>query len=152
MDAITPFNALQVWTDERIAALRDMWDAGRPASEIAAAIGVTRNAVIGKAHRLDLASRKRSPHSPQTKHVRKAAQKVRKETRLSPAPKLVPALPVDDQAIPLEQRRNILSVKPGECHYPVGDPGEPGFFICGAPAGTRIYCVVHFNRCFKPGG
>jgi len=72
------------WTDERIETLKTMWEAGQTASQIAEALGgVSRNAVIGKAHRLELQARPSpvKPNDPDAKAAEKSADAV-----VEPAP------------------------------------------------------------------
>ena len=85
------------WTDERISTLKKMWQQGKSASEIAEKLGgVTRNAVIGKAHRLGLSGRP----SPIKKVVKKAAPAPAKK-----APPVAPkaSAPVAKPAAPAKQ-------------------------------------------------
>ncbi|WP_447762671.1 GcrA family cell cycle regulator [Sphingopyxis panaciterrae] len=84
------------WTDERIESLRNMWEKGLTASQIADELGgVSRNAVIGKAHRLGLKSRP----SPV-----KATEKVAKPAKAPSAPKLAPPSPAPRTAAPVAPR------------------------------------------------
>lgn len=119
------------WTEERVARLKALWGEGRTASQIAVILGdVTRNAVIGKAHRLGLKGRP-SPirtekavatHSP--KPARRAAAQA---------------------ALPRTSR-----VSDRQCHWPIGHPREPGFHFCGDPAiDDKPYCEKHCSVAYR---
>lgn len=110
------------WTEERVAMLKALWTQGRTASQIAEELGdVTRNAVIGKAHRLGLKGRP----SP-----------IRRERAATPAAK------------PIESRPRRVSDR--QCHWPIGHPREPGFHFCGAPAEPdRPYCSAHCAIAYR---
>src|SRR5436305_8606477 len=75
---------VMTWTDDRVEQLKKLWEAGLSASQIAAELGnVTRNAVIGKVHRLGLSGRAKSPSSaaPRQRKVRPAAQHMMRVSR-----------------------------------------------------------------------
>lgn len=111
------------WTEERISRLKKLWTDGKSASQIAVAFGdITRNAVIGKVHRLGLSSRP----SP-----------IRKQT--------APAAP---RPVPMAQRQARVGEK--QCHWPIGHPGETGFHFCGGLAEPdRPYCAEHCAMAYR---
>lgn len=117
------------WTEERVARLKSLWSEGRTASQIATILGdVTRNAVIGKAHRLGLKGRP----SP-----------IRKE-KVVAAPK--PARRQVAAGVPARPSR----VSDRQCHWPIGHPREPGFHFCGEPAlADKPYCEEHCNIAYR---
>jgi GcrA cell cycle regulator len=114
------------WTEERVSKLKALWGEGRTASQIATMLGdVTRNAVIGKAHRLGLKGRP----SP-----------IRKE-------KTVVQKPVRRQAAPVPRATRVSD---RQCHWPIGHPREPGFHFCGAPAvDDKPYCEEHCAVAYR---
>lgn len=130
------------WPDDRIAALKGRWAEGASASIIAKELGITRNAVIGKVHRLGLEARKKHPAGGRPPSAHKRVYK--------PVLKLVPPL-VADELIPIEQRKHFLDLTPKCCRWPVGDP-RSGFwdgdlFFCGADAAEgKPYCSSHAWR------
>jgi len=138
------------WTLERSSELRRRWLDGESAAEIARALGggVTRSAVLGKAHRLGLSNTGRAEPStpPQTggrprgnspkKAPLVAAQRPPVEPRPAPA---VPALTV-------VQRPAGLPIGAG-CRWPMGDPRAADFRFCDdAPVQGRIYCGPHCRK------
>jgi GcrA cell cycle regulator len=153
------------WTDERIALLKQYWEEGRSASQIADLLGegLSRNAVIGKAHRLGLASRpsplktgesKAEPKAPRSE-PRAAAPKpaaprpapaapapapVQAEAPVRPAPPPVaqpvavePAPAARATARPKGGRVTLLDLNDRICKWPIGHPDEPDFHFCGKP-------------------
>ena len=128
------------WTDERIEALRALWMQGFTASQIAERLGgVSRNAVIGKAHRLGLSARpspiKRETARTLPMHRAPAAPP---PPLPAPAPAMSPQPPV---------QRAAPAPAPGgskSCMWPLGDPKQADFHFCGAPAEAgRPYCSQH---------
>lgn len=110
------------WSEQRVEMLKSLWLKGRTASQIAEDLGdVTRNAVIGKVHRLGLKSRP----SP-----------IRRDRAPAPVPK------------PVESRPRRVTER--ECHWPIGHPRESGFHFCGAPAEQdRPYCAAHCAMAYR---
>jgi GcrA cell cycle regulator len=152
------------WTDERVELLKKLWSDGLSASQIAAELGgITRNAVIGKVHRLGLSGRAKSPSSTAPRQrkarahphmMRVARPAMRGNTALAQAfdyeveaePELV------DNVIPLGQRRNILELTEDTCRWPIGDPSSADFFFCGGQTSTGPYCGHHSRVAYQPAG
>jgi len=151
------------WTDERVETLKKLWADGHSASQIAAELGgITRNAVIGKVHRLGLSGRAKSPSSaparprkPRTAShmLRVSRSSMRGNTALAHAYELEiepEAEPVDN-VIPLGQRRSLLELTEDTCRWPIGDPGSSDFYFCGGPAITSLpYCAYHSRVAYQP--
>src|SRR4051794_24205975 len=127
------------WSDNRVEQLKKLWKAGLSASQIAAELGnVSRNAVIGKVHRLGLsgrakslssaAPRRRNAHSAQHK-MRVTRPIARGNTALAQAFELDPV--TSDNVVPMSQRLSLLELNEATCHWPIGDPLSPDFFFCG---------------------
>ncbi len=112
------------WTDERILNLTAMWNEGKSASEIAARLGdVTRNAVIGKVHRLKLDGR--------------------------PSPIKGPVRPRVKKAPPVSRNVSMFSDK--ACKWPIGDPRQLDFHFCGGEAEPGLpYCSDHAKIAYQP--
>ncbi len=141
------------WTSDRVETLTRLWNDGLSASQIAAKLGeVTRNAVIGKVHRLGLSARRTASRQPRrTSPRRDRAGRV--EMR-KPAPR-APRYTVTPERLPPAPAALMLSVAQlaaETCHWPFGDPLLPGFGFCGvrtAP-GHRPYCAHHAAIAFNP--
>jgi GcrA cell cycle regulator len=151
------------WTDERVEQLKKLWEAGLSASQIAGELGnITRNAVIGKVHRLGLSGRAKSPTStaprprkarPQQHMMRISRPAVRGNTALAQAfmVEVEPDPIAYDNVVPMSQRRTLLELNEGTCKWPVGDPGSAEFFFCGGPSiGSLPYCAHHSRVAYQP--
>jgi GcrA cell cycle regulator len=156
---------LMTWTDERVELLKKLWADGLSASQIAGELGgITRNAVIGKVHRLGLSGRAKSPTSaaPRPRKprapshmLRVARPAMRGNTALAtatlyeldadPEPDLV------ENVIPLGQRCTLLELSDKKCHWPIGDPGAVDFFFCGGKNIESLpYCSFHSRIAYQP--
>src|SRR5262245_18279279 len=142
------------WTDERVATLRKLWTEGLSASQIAKQLGgVTRNAVIGKVHRLGLAGRA-TPSRPAKRPVRTARPRLMGPSipRLRP-PSTTPAVviphlePLKDEA---GKTMNVLTLSESVCKFPIGDPTDPDFAFCGRAAVGSPYCSDHARLAYQP--
>ena len=162
------------WTDERVARLAKLWAEGLSASQIAADLGgVTRNAVIGKVHRLGLSGRakpagksnaasRRKPaarpasggaggrsHSrtrQTTRTVGNTVIKVDFEEEVAFEPK-----PVEDLVAPVSRQLGLLQLTESTCKWPSGDPTMPGFSFCGHQTNDdKPYCEYHNKVAFQP--
>jgi GcrA cell cycle regulator len=153
------------WTDERVELLKKLWADGLSASQIAAEIGaVTRNAVIGKVHRLGLSGRAKSPSSSAnrqrkpraaTQMLRVSRPSVRGNTALARAYEydLDPEPAMIENIIPIGQRRTLLELTAATCRWPIGDPGMPEFFFCGGNSLPGLpYCHYHSRIAYQPPG
>jgi GcrA cell cycle regulator len=154
---------LMSWTDERVELLKKLWTDGLSASQIAAELGgITRNAVIGKVHRLGLSGRAKSPSSsaPRQRKPRSASQvmrisrpAIRGNTALAQAFEYdveTEHAPVEN-VIPMGQRRTILELTEATCHWPIGDPGAEDFYFCGGNTiGGLPYCAYHSRIAYQP--
>jgi GcrA cell cycle regulator len=135
-----------VWTDLRVERLKALWAEGLSASEIAERLnGVTRNAVLGKLHRLKLlGGRRPQPGACGPKPGRKrVARPVRPHVQIRmaiglPAETYTPA----DDALPGEVAR-LEALGRHQCHWPVGDPKADDFAFCGRWMGAGPYCDAH---------
>jgi len=151
-----------MWTDERVELLKKLWSDGLSASQIANELGsVTRNAVIGKVHRLGLSGRAKSPSSAAPRqrkprahtHMMRVRPQMRGNTALAYRHDLeVEAEPeLIENIVPLGQRCTLLELNEGKCKWPIGDPGSSEFFFCGGkPAEGAPYCSYHSRIAYQP--
>jgi len=143
------------WTDERVDLLKKLWGEGRTAAEIAKELGgVTRNAVIGKAHRLKLSGRA-SPiqqtisKKPANNAGVKPAQPVEKKAMLK-KPMPVVADVVDTRRDENRPRIPLTDLESGQCRWPFGDPREKNFGFCGARSAEGVpYCSEHAHAAYQ---
>ena len=136
------------WTTEREEKLRKLWDQGHTASQIAAMIGdTTRNAVIGKAHRLNLAARAASKNSSlKNKNQISKIKKPERKSRLSKFKSLL----IDKNFEP-ENPRTLEELDNNTCRWPLGHPDEKDFYFCGrSPEDNFSYCKLHVLYAFQP--
>lgn len=154
------------WTEQRIEMLRRLWGQGQTASQIAAALGgITRNAVIGKAHRLGLTGRpspiKRDSTGGNSPKRRPAARRIAMAAQPKPMLPLQRSAPTSTQSevappppAPQERSRAYTAQRAQgggkACSWPVGDPKQPGFHFCGEPAEAgRPYCGQHCQMAYQ---
>ena len=135
------------WSEDRVEQLKNLWTEGLSASQIARALGgVTRNAVIGKVHRLGLAGRASPSRS--------------ERPRLPMAPKVptvrnhLPAIPVVEED-PLifddGSHATVLTISDRMCRWPIGDPAGNEFHFCGhSPKSGSPYCEAHARKAYQP--
>ena len=156
------------WTEQKIQMLKEMWGHGYSASEIAKRLGgLTRNAVIGKAHRLKLSSRP-SPIKREDEitgslasaaNVMPTMKSTHKRVMLRPLP-VVPTPPTVKQqgkdvfsAIDgIKRTEGVAVTKAGDrhCRWPVGDPRSPDFRFCGCSAYEGLpYCIDHARVAYQ---
>jgi len=143
------------WTDARIETLTRLWNDGLAASVIAARLGeVTRNAVIGKVHRLGLPGRATTSRRPRVSRPRQPLPSQRSIARppRTPAPAAVAFLPVPFQPeLPLGELVTVRTLKASHCRWPFGDPKLPDFHFCGRrKADGHPYCSHHAALAFNP--
>lgn len=136
------------WTEDRIKMLTRLWAKGFSCSQIANRMGgITKNAVIGKVHRLGLPGRERKiNHQPKPKPVKSISGKVR-----APVEQREKPLPLPAERAPIRVPVALLDLEANMCRFPFGEVGKPGFGFCGDSAvpGTS-YCPEHHNICCRP--
>ena len=153
------------WTDERVEALKKLWAEGLSASQIASRLGeVTRNAVIGKVHRLGLSGRTTTSRvksvRPRRAVARTKRQRLLRFAPQSPGRELFANMPepdlavfreVEELVIPVAERKSIQSLVESSCRWPIGDPQQEDFHFCGHDRMTGLpYCEFHARRAFQP--
>lgn len=158
------------WTDERVELLRKYWAEGLSASRIAAQLGgVSRNAVIGKVHRLKLSSRGRTttssttrqkksttapraakPSAPRTITTSIGATALQAQFDAEPVARRY-YRPAEDVVVPMSRRLALVELTERTCKWPNGDPLSEDFSFCGNDsAETGPYCNFHSKVAFQP--
>ncbi|MEZ5810199.1 MAG: GcrA family cell cycle regulator [Rhizobiaceae bacterium] len=162
------------WTDERVEMLKTLWAEGLSASQIAAQLGgVSRNAVIGKVHRLKLSSRGRAASSqPRQKKVARSGGAGRSAGRGGSSGRTVTAVigatalqqhyiadavaeqetrPSEDVVVPISRKLSLIELNEKTCKWPIGDPLHDSFHFCGNDSGeSGPYCTYHARLAFQP--
>lgn len=129
------------WTPERIKILIGLWEEGLPTSEIGRRLGVTKNAVVGKVHRLGL--KKRQSPIRQSSGASSQPKKAKKVVATTAAPQPAPAKAPSGDVVRLEELTATM------CCWPEGEPGTPDFHFCGKPAvPEKPYCEEHCARAY----
>ena len=143
------------WTDERVELLKKLWSEGLSASQIASKMGgVTRNAVIGKVHRLGLSGRA-TPAKPQRGRIADTSRAAAPRSFSTPAPDFGPAENEPEFLEPLVLDSGNMATVPtlnkNMCKWPVGDPTSEDFHFCGQSASAgKPYCAYHAHMAFQP--
>ncbi|HEX4893138.1 MAG TPA: GcrA family cell cycle regulator [Hyphomicrobiaceae bacterium] len=152
------------WNDERVELLKKLWAEGLSASQIATRIGaVTRNAVIGKVHRLGLSGRATTSrvktHRPRTRPatVKRVAKPKFASVGNTALQRLYqaeaePYVPqAEELEIPVNERKSIQTLGESHCRWPIGDPQEAEFHFCGRNKVPGLpYCEHHARRAYQP--
>jgi GcrA cell cycle regulator len=140
------------WTTERIALLKNRIEAGFSRTQIAREIGVSRNAVIGKANRLGL-SRAQGPVRQLDRSTAKIARP-RKATqhRILRALRANPRLAFAEVPGDCPNRCSLFELQQWHCRWPISDPGTEDFGFCGNnPVKGLPYCAAHARMAYRPG-
>ena len=153
------------WTEERVELLRRLWQEGLSASRIASELGgVTRNAVIGKVHRLGLSGRGQPSSSIKRQRKPRLAQGGAGPSRprrpmsignnalkldAEPLPERRPR-PLDNVVVPIAKRLTIEKLTERTCKWPIGDPGDEDFHFCGHDSLDGLpYCQYHARVAYQ---
>lgn len=148
------------WTEEAIAQLRVLWLEGHSTAEIGRRMGITKNAVVGKAHRLVLSSRPSpirregaaaAPRRPARVPTPPVGDRRLADTQpTAPRPQAAPSAPVP--AEPRPSLRAVPAVSPGRvtpCCWPIGEPGTRSFRFCDdATLPNKPYCATHAQLAY----
>lgn len=148
------------WNESIIAELRRLWAEGLSTAEIGRRLGISKNAVVGKAHRLDLAPRP----SPIRRSERPAGAAAPAPRAIGPTLAPLPSTPIASPAsapvasapaVRAGPARRLAAVAPAPaqrvsaCCWPMGEPGKPGFHFCdGAAVPGKPYCAEHAQLAY----
>tara|TARA_S200000501_G_C20570159_1_gene632552 strand:+ start:55 stop:561 length:507 start_codon:yes stop_codon:yes gene_type:complete len=145
-----------MWTDEKVKILKDLWGKGKTASQIAEIIGgLSRNAVIGKAHRLNLSAKLKNVSNKENYAKRnldsnKIENKSFTKRRLSRSK--FKSLLIEKDFEP-ENPKQLEELDENTCKWPIGHPDESSFYFCGRNSLKDFsYCKLHLLYAFQPKG
>ena len=163
------------WTDERVERLKKLWSEGLSASQIAAQLGgVSRNAVIGKVHRLCLPGRAKAGGAAPARPAKRAAPAAPRQqnftartatrtiTRAAGATLIreevdadlyqeMEIVPASNVVVPISRRLALTELTERTCKWPVGDPMKDDFHFCGNDSpDSSPYCTYHSRLAYQP--
>jgi GcrA cell cycle regulator len=148
------------WTDERVELLKKLWQDGLSASQIAGELGgVTRNAVIGKVHRLGLSGRGQPTSSIKRQRrthpsgIRRARVVTVGNLALKQHLDVLPDAdlqPRRNVVVPIARKLSIFQLNEHTCKWPIGDPGQEDFHFCGHDSLENLpYCEYHAGVAYQ---
>ena len=142
------------WTPEKTEQLKKLWNEGHTASQIAGMLGdgISRNAVIGKSHRLGLAGRSHSRNIYIQKSENKFHHKNSVPLKRLRKPRGLRAIIIVKDFEP-ENPTSLENLNEKTCRWPIGHPDEANFYFCGRnPMEERVYCKLHVLHAYQPKG
>lgn len=159
------------WTDEMVDQLREMWKQGLTTGEIGKRLGVSKNSIVGKVHRLGLSGRpspiKKKDETEAPAEKKEATENVAKTTKpkveKAPAPKAPKVEKKAEEKVEVEEKIEISAPAPHHhngktsltdldnhtCRWPIGDPKDENFHFCGRKVRIgQTYCDEHANIAY----
>ena len=140
------------WTEDKIAKLKELWGKGNTASQIAEIIGgVSRNAVIGKAHRLNLSAKIKTRTVSSNKSFENSNNDKSDKSKKSRRSKFK-SLIIEKDFEP-ENPKTLEQLDENSCKWPIGHPNEKDFYFCGRLSLKDFsYCKLHLLYAYQPKG
>ena len=140
------------WNEEKVAKLKELWGKGNTASQIAEIIGgLSRNAIIGKAHRLNLSAKIKTRNSQKNlNQINYANKKIDSSSRSRKSK--FKSLIIDKDFEP-ENPKQLEELDESLCKWPIGHPNEKDFYFCGRTSLKDFsYCKLHLLYAYQPKG
>ena len=140
------------WTDEKVAKLKELWGKGNTASQIAEIIGgISRNAVIGKAHRLNLSAKIKTRSTNSNYNLKSSAENNIDKLKRGRRSKFK-SLIIEKDFEP-ENPKQLEELDENSCKWPIGHPNEKSFYFCGRTSLKDFsYCKLHLLYAYQPKG
>ena len=140
------------WTEEKVAKLKELWGNGSTASQIAEIIGgISRNAVIGKAHRLNLSSKIKTRNASSIQNYDNNSEENNSKQKRGRKSKFK-SLIIEKDFEP-ENPKKLEELDESSCKWPIGHPEEESFYFCGRSSLKDFsYCKLHLLYAYQPKG
>ncbi len=140
------------WTEEKVAKLKELWGKGNTASQIAEIIGgISRNAVIGKAHRLNLSAKIKTRTATSNLNFENSVQEKNIKSKKGRRNKFQ-SLIIEKDFEP-ENPKQLEELDENSCKWPIGHPNEKSFYFCGRSSLKDFsYCKLHLLYAYQPKG
>ena len=140
------------WNEEKVEKLKELWGKGSTASQIAEIIGgISRNAVIGKAHRLNLSSKIKTRNASSSQNFDNSSEENSPKQRRGRKSKFQ-SLIIEKDFEP-ENPKKLEELDESSCKWPVGHPEEQSFYFCGRSSLKDFsYCKLHLLYAYQPKG
>ena len=137
------------WTDEKVTKLKELWGSGNTASQIAEIIGgISRNAVIGKAHRLNLSAKIKTRAATSNQKYENSLEEKNTQTKKFRRSKFK-SLIIEKDFEP-ENPKQLEELTDNDCKYPIGHPNEKDFYFCGRTSLKDFsYCKLHLLYAYQ---
>ena len=140
------------WTEEKVAKLKELWGKGNTASQIAEIIGgISRNAVIGKAHRLNLSAKIKTRTATSNQNFENSLDEKIVKSKRGRKNKFR-SLIIEKDFEP-EKPKQLEELDENSCKWPIGHPNESSFYFCGRSSLKDFsYCKLHLLYAYQPKG
>ena len=134
------------WTEEKVSKLKELWGKGNTASQIAEIIGgISRNAVIGKAHRLNLSAKIKTRTATSNKNFENSIEQNNVQSKRGRKSKF--------KSLIIENPKQLEELDENSCKWPIGHPDEKEFYFCGRSSLKDFsYCKLHLLYAYQPKG
>ena len=138
------------WTEEKVSKLKELWGKGNTASQIAEIIGgISRNAVIGKAHRLNLSAKIKTRTATSNKNFDISKEENNFKSKRGRKSKFQ-SLIIEKDFEP-ENPKQLEELDENTCKWPIGHPDEKNFYFCGRSSLKDFsYCKLHLLYAYQP--
>ena len=140
------------WTEEKVSKLKELWGKGNTASQIAEIIGgISRNAVIGKAHRLNLSAKIKTRSATSNQKFENSLEEKNFKSKKGRRSKFK-SLIIEKDFEP-ENPKQLEELDENCCKWPIGHPNEKSFYFCGRSSLKDFsYCKLHLLYAYQPKG